>query len=64
MLALAHHHAVSNTTTAPVQVVQADQHLLGQVAHYIDGDAPVVEALDEGQQVLSQHLWEARSGTP
>lgn len=39
-----------------VQVVQAQQHLLGDLLDQRHGDAAVVPALDEAQQVLAQHL--------
>lgn len=39
-----------------VQVVQAEQDLLGNLLHEGDGDAAVVPALDQAQQVLAQHL--------
>jgi len=39
-----------------VQVVQAEQHLLGDLLDQRHGDAAVVPALDQAQQVLTQHL--------
>ena len=42
--------------TLAVQIVQAKQDLLGDLLHEGDGDAPVVPALDQAQQVLAQHL--------
>lgn len=41
---------------SPVDVVEAYQHLARQVAHYGQRDTSVVVLLDEGQQVVTQHL--------
>jgi hypothetical protein len=43
-------------THLPVQVVQANKHVTRKVAHDRDGDAFVVEVLNEGQEVVAQHL--------
>lgn len=48
----------------PVHVVQPDEHLPRQVAHHGNGNAPVVKPLDEGQQVLPEHLKDEAHVTP
>ncbi len=48
----------------PVHVVQPNEHLLRQVAHHGDGNAPVVKPLDEGQQVLPEHLKDEANVAP
>lgn len=45
-----------NDATAGVEVVQAEQHLLGDLAHNVFGDASVLITLDQAEQVLAEHL--------
>ena len=40
----------------PMQVIQADQHLACEVAHHRNGHALVVVALDQAEQIVTQHL--------
>lgn len=40
----------------PVQVIQAEQNLLGDLLDKRHGDAAMIPPLDEAQQVLAQHL--------
>ena len=43
----------------PVQVVQANEHVPGEVAHNGQRNATVVEMLDEGKQIVPKDLQQA-----
>jgi len=45
-----------DNTAFPVEVVEAQQDLFGDLFDERDGNAPVVPLLDEAQKVLSEHL--------
>lgn len=40
----------------PVEIIQSEQHLLGDLLHKRHGNTSVVPALNQTQQVLTQHL--------